>query len=118
MAMERINSAPLYRQGLLERFRGSDARPGNAGQEPAASAGSSAGGAADKAEISDGARRLVDLRRAVDAGRAALSTLPDVRPEKVAAARERLASGFYQSAAVRETVADRVAGVVEGLDAL
>jgi len=118
MAMERINGTPLYRQGILERFRGTDSRGGPSGQETGAATGSNAAGGTDKADISDAARRLVDLRRAVDAGRAALASLPDVRPEKIAAARERLASGFYQSAEVREAVADRVAGVVSGLDAL
>jgi hypothetical protein len=118
MAMERINGTPLFRQGILERFRGSDTRPGTPGQDAGASAGGAPAGGADKADISDAARRLVDLRRAVDTGRAALASLPDVRPEKVAAARERLATGFYQTAAVRESVADSVAGVVQGLDTL
>lgn len=118
MAMERINGTPMFRQGILERFRSSDARTGTPGQDATNSAGGPAAGGADKADISDAARRLVDLRRAVDTGRAALASLPDVRPEKVAAARERLASGFYQSDAVRETIADRVAGVVKGLDTL
>jgi hypothetical protein len=44
--------------------------------------------------------------------------LPDVRPEKVAAARERLATGFYHSVEVRQAVAERVAGVVNSLDNL
>ena len=118
MAMERINGTPHFRQGILDRFRGSEARSGTPGQDAGASAGGAPTGGADKADISDAARRLVDLRRAVDTGRAALAALPDVRPEKVAAARERLATGFYQTIAVREAVADRVAGVVEGLDAL
>lgn len=118
MAMERINGSPLTRQGILERFRGSETRSGTPGQDAGASAGGAQAGGTDKADISDAARRLVDLRRAVDAGRAALAALPDVRPEKVAAARERLANGFYQTEAVRESVADRVAGVVQGLDAL
>lgn len=118
MAMERINGSPLLRQGILERFRSSESRTGTPSPDAGASAGGTPTGGADKADISDAARRLVDLRRAVDTGRAALASLPDVRPEKVAAARERLATGFYQTEAVRESVAGSVAGVVQGLDAL
>lgn len=119
MAMDKINGSPLPRQGLLERFRGtgkSTNLPVDGGV--AAADKPKSGAAGDRAEISDAARRLVDLRQAVDTGRAALALLPDPRPEKVAAARERLATGFYQSAEVRQTVAGRVAGVLEGLDQL
>lgn len=116
MAMDKIKGSPLLQQGLLDRFRGTErgaAQPGT----PEAT-GQPARKSADKADISDAARRLVDLKAAVDAGRAALAQVPDVRPEKVAAARERLATGFYQSAEVRQTVAERVSGVFEGLDRL
>lgn len=118
MAMDKINGSPQLRQSLLDRFRGADrggAQPGS-GEAPGLPAAAPA--PADKAEISDAARRLVDLRAAVDAGRAALAQLPDVRPEKVAAARERLATGFYHSAEVRQTVAGRLGGVLESLDKL
>jgi hypothetical protein len=66
----------------------------------------------DHAEISDGAHRLVDLKQAVDVGRAALAREPEVRSDRVALARERLAAGFYQSAEVRERVAERISGLV------
>ena len=63
----------------------------------------------DKAEISTRARELVDLRAAVDAGRTAMGEEPDLRAGKVAQARERLASGFYQSSEVRDQVAGKLA---------
>jgi len=72
----------------------------------------------DRAEISTSARRLVDLRAAYDAGRRAAVDEPDVRAEKVAQARERLASGFYHSAAVRDKVAEKLVGVFGGLERL
>lgn len=116
MAMDKINGSPLLRQGLLDRFRGTERGAAQPGSPESADQLTRKSG--DKADISDAARRLVGLKAAVDAGRAALAQVPDVRPEKVAAARERLATGFYQSAGVRETVAERVGGVLEGLDKL
>jgi hypothetical protein len=72
----------------------------------------------DRAEISAGARSLVDLRAAVDAGRAALAEDSGSRPERVAAARTRLASGYYGTEAVRLATADRLRGVLDQLDTL
>ena len=118
MAMEKINGSPLLRQGILDRFRGAERGANQAGADPGSIADPNLGSTADKADISDAARRLIDLRQAVDVGRRALADLPDVRPEKVAAARERLATGFYNSVEVREAIAERVAGVVAGLDNL
>jgi hypothetical protein len=72
----------------------------------------------DRAEISSGARDLVHLRAAVDAGRAAIAEEPDSRPDRVAAARERVASGYYQSEAVRLKTAERLQGVLNTLESL
>ena len=116
MALDKINGSPLLRQGLLDRFRGAERGGSQAGGPDATATGPNPAATADKAEISEAARKLVDLRQAVDAGRAALAQLPDVRPEKVAAARERLATGFYNSVEVRQSVADRVSGVISSLD--
>lgn len=118
MAMDKINGSPLLRQGILDRFRGAERGAGQTGTGPGSVADPTLGTTADKADISDAARRLIDLRQAVDVGRRALADLPDVRPEKVAAARERLATGFYNSVEVRDAVAERVAGVVAGIDSL
>ena len=118
MAMDKINGSPLLRQSILDRFRGADRGGSGAEIVPGAGGEVGAGPTADKADISEAARRLVDLRAAVDAGRDAVAALPDVRPEKVAAARERLATGFYHSVEVRQVVAERLAGVVSGLENL
>lgn len=118
MAMDKINGSPIPRQDLLDRFRGIE-RGGTGNGSGSGAAGDVANApTVDKADISDAARRLVDLRQAVDVGRNALAALPDVRPEKVSAARERLATGFYHSVEVRQAVAKRVAGVMDGLDSL
>ena len=118
MAMDKINGSPLLRQSAVDLFRSTE-RGGSGAESSAGVAGSAASGAnADKADISAAARRLVDLKQAVDAGRQALAAIPDVRPDKVAAARERLATGFYHSVEVRQAVAERVAGVISNLDNL
>ena len=85
---------------------------------PGAPAKRRRGRLATRLEISEAARRLVDLKLAVDSGREALTALPDVRPEKVAAARERLATGFYHSVEVRQAVAGRLVGVIGDLENL
>lgn len=121
MAMDRINGSPLLRQSVLDSNRQSD-RVGKDGQPadvladlaPAASKPVSG----DTAEISATAHRLMELRQAVDRGRVALSGLPDIREDKVAAARERLKSDYYQSRAVRDQVAEGVASVLQGLEEL
>jgi hypothetical protein len=118
MAMDKINGSPLLRQSILDRFRGTERGNSVPGTISGATAEETAGATRDKAEISDAAHRLVDLKQAVDVGRKAMATLPDLRPEMVANARERLATGFYQSVEVRQAVAERVAGVINSLDNL
>ncbi len=66
---------------------------------------------ADQAEISADAHKLVDLKRAVDVGRAALDQPAEVRDDRIAMVKERLASGFYQSAEVRDQVAGRISSL-------
>ena len=66
----------------------------------------------DHAEISVKGREMVDLKQAVDTGRAALDREPEIRADRVAEVRERLASGFYQSAEVRDRVAGRISSLV------
>ncbi len=72
----------------------------------------------DHAVISSNARVLVDLRAAVDTGREVIASTPDVRHERLAQVRERLAAGYYQSAEVRQRVAGRVLKVIDALDSL
>ena len=71
-----------------------------------------AGGSADTADISENAVKMAELRQMVDAGRAAMDAEPEVRADRVALAKERLASGFYQSAEVRDKVAARISGMI------
>jgi hypothetical protein len=120
MAMPKIDTTASLPPRQAEAYaKGPMPRP--AGLSTAATEGSPLGPHAprgDRAEISPGARELVDLRAAVDAGLAALDEVPDVRADRVAAARERVASGYYQSAEVQLKTAGRLKGVLENLDAL
>jgi hypothetical protein len=72
----------------------------------------------DRAEISDQARRLEDLRRTMAAGREALSREPDVRQERLAEVRQRLAGGHYDSDEVRRSLAGRLGAVLRRLETL
>lgn len=118
MAMDKINGSPLSRQNAVDLFRGTERGTAGGGARATGAGESPAGASGDRAQISEAARRLVDLKQAVDAGREALAALPDTRPEKVAAARERLATGFYHSVEVRGAVAGRLVGVLDDLDNL
>jgi len=62
----------------------------------------------DQAEISSNAKKLVDLRQALHTGISALEEEPDTRANKMAQVKDRLASGFYQSADVQDKVAMRL----------
>jgi len=121
MAMDKINGSPLGRPGGLEKFLGTarnekDNKAETARTEPSASQVSSK--PADTMEISDAARRLVDLRHAVDTGRKALAALPDVRQDRVAEAKKRLQQGFYNSPAVKDRIAEQLGSVFAKMDEL
>ncbi len=120
MTMNPINTSAHLRQGVIDAFQGTQRRD-EAAREDAASAaarGASAEPLRDRAEISENAHRLVELRRTLDQGKAAAAATPDVRQEKVATARERLAQGFYNAVEVRAKVADGVEQVIRGIEEL
>jgi hypothetical protein len=60
----------------------------------------------ETSRVSALARQIADAKRIADG-------LPDVRPEKVALARERLASGFYDRPEVRDVLVGRLAALVK-----
>lgn len=120
MAMDRIQGRPPIHQGALENFRRTDRKDQGEGNEATAGApgpgkGKAAGG--DQLEISPAGQQLVDLKEAVETGKSALAALPDVREERVAEARQRLAQGSYHSSAVREKVAEKLVGVFGAMEA-
>lgn len=121
MAMDKIDGAPILPQGTLESSRHNQRLEGAKKKHAQAAADPSGGPAptfGDTAHISDAAHRMMDLRRAVETGRAALAALPETREDKLAQARERLNSGFYAENEVRAKIADGVDQVFRGLDEL
>jgi hypothetical protein len=117
MTMPKIDTTsfgPAHQAAAYAKNRG--ARPSTGATEPPQP--SLPVPAGDHAEISESARELVDLRTAVDTGRAALASEPETRADRVAEAKERLAAGHYQSLEVRQKTAARLQGVIEGLDRL
>lgn len=121
MSMERINGSPVLQQGILDSARQKDKVETNSKQDAQNADIASTGVApasGDTAQISDTAHRLMELRSAVDVGRASMAALPEVREDKIAQARERLQSGFYNSAEVRDKIANGVDAVFRGMDKL
>ncbi len=128
MAMDRINSHNLVRPGLVDKYKGAQRSSGSdktsasdraALDQQGLDKGSARSSApADSVQISDAARKLVDLRAAVDVGRAALEATPEVREDKVAEARKRLDQGYYNSPEVQDKVAGRLSQVVKGMEDL
>ena len=121
MGMDKINGSPLLQQGILDSSRQKDkvdakrVKDADLAETPATGPAPTFG---DTADISATAHRLMALRQAVDVGRMAMTILPEVRADKVAQARERLASGFYDSSAVQKKIADGLLDVFTSLEKL
>ena len=123
MSAEKIHGPSLQQQQGLRQFQRIRQEPARAEGERGASAAEAkeAPGRAEleeKVEISDQARRLQDLRAAVDAGREALATQPDVRADAVATARRHLEAGALDTAEARDATAARLEGVLVRLHRL
>jgi|GEM_PF-1925475 len=119
MAMDKINGTPFIQPGALDKFQGtqrSDKKDDTSSSQTLGKDGAGQTPPADTVVISDTAHRLMDLRQAVDTGRLALAGLPEMREDKVAQARERLESGFYQSQEVQDKVAAKLQGVFGKMD--
>jgi len=117
--MDKINGSPLMRPGLLDRFKvankekdGSEATSAvNSNDRPTTKP-------ADKAEISDTAHKLMDLRAAVDVGREAIDGLPDIREDRIVEAKKRLEQGYYNSQVVQDRLAGNLAKILGKIDEL
>ena len=72
----------------------------------------------EKLEISVSARNVADLRTLVEAGRRRLDAEPEVRADRVDAARRRLEAGVYATAEARHRTAEQVAPVLRALSRL
>ncbi len=117
MSMDKINGSPLMRPELLDRFK-VDKKDTEDSEKPSAMNTSNQAAPADRAEISDTAHQLMDLRAAVDVGRMSLDNIPDVREDKVAEAKKRLEQGYYNSSVVKDEVAASLASLFGKMDEL
>ncbi|MFT5232886.1 MAG: hypothetical protein ACI9UQ_000913 [Candidatus Krumholzibacteriia bacterium] len=120
MAIDSINGAPLQRSGILENAQdkarvNEDKKSADANGPTSSETNGQAPLLGDTAVISDKAHQLVALSQSLETGRSAIAALPDVRSDKIALARERLQSGFYQSAEVQNTMAQRLVPVLNDL---
>ncbi len=62
----------------------------------------------DQAQISSQAHRMAALRETLDVARAAVAEADEVRADRVELAKQRVASGYYESPLVRDQVAARL----------
>ena len=120
MAISPIVGSELARSRVLDRFdRSSGTDENSTDRLQQGSAERDAGGpVSDRLELSDNARKLDGVKRALETGMQAMSAVPDVREDRVAQAKERLASGHYDSDEVRRDVAAKLGAVMKKLDSL
>lgn len=118
MGMDRINSGlPFVKPQALDKFQIGKKEQANSGHSTGASASEGAATpTTDEAQISETAHQLMDLRAAVDVGRAALEGLPEVREDKLAEVRQRLEQGYYNSPLVQDKVSGILSGVLQKMD--
>ncbi len=111
MTLNKIQSSALPRSPQVEQYQQAreHKRSNFAGPNDLRSQQAPMPAGEDQAEISANAKKLVDLRQALNTGISALEEEPDTRASKMAQVKDRLASGFYQSADVRDKVAGRLA---------
>lgn len=116
MGLNRIAGGSLNQPQLVDRYQQAQAQgPRRAEQAGAIAAGAGPdqpGLRADQADISAQAHQKLAMRGLLAAGRQAVQAEPEVRADRVAAVRERLAAGFYESATIREEVAGRLAPIL------
>jgi anti-sigma28 factor (negative regulator of flagellin synthesis) len=114
MSIDRISNGALSQPRDVEHYQQLQKKQsaGNPAQEPVNTAGNKAAAGADQAAISDRAHQQLALSSLLEEGRMAAEQSPDVRSFKIAEVRQRLAEGFYQSAAVRDEVAGRLGKIL------
>lgn len=121
MSTPKIDRSDVLHQKMLQNFRKPAAPEGQreAGvlrETPAT--GGLVGANGEKLEISASARRLEEMRDLLAAGRRALEDVPDVRADRVAAAKQKVTIGAYEDPKVRLRVAADLTAVSQRLDKL
>jgi len=121
MTLNRIDPSVLARTNVVERFKDTQRQDGSRDKTGNNESGIPAAGREqnlDRAEISDTARRLMELRKTVDEGLEAMSDHPEVREAKIAEARQRLTQGYYHSLQVTEEIARKLDRTFDAIDEL
>ena len=126
MAMERVDGSGTHQPRPLDGFsrsgevaRGRDSARADRTGAPGAPGGPEiAPETADRAEISDNARKMADLKSTLEESRMAYDRSPEIRRDRVEEVKSRLASGYYESVQVKETLAARLGAVVRKMDDL
>jgi hypothetical protein len=116
MAMQNIDRADSLSGSLLRRLGQKTGGQAAAGaQDKGEAVRPAAAEQADSVQLSPQALRQQQLDVDLAAARQALDALPEVREDRVAAARAKLAEGVYSTERVRGAVAQQVSGVLRRL---
>lgn len=67
---------------------------------------------AEKVQISQKARDLLQMSELMNVARNSLDKTPDVRAERIAEVKERLRSGVYDTEGIRQELAHRLGGIL------
>ncbi len=127
MAMDRVEGAGTQQPRPLDGFarsgelsRSEDSARANRNDTAERPAASPEKGLEirDRAEISDGARKIAELKSTLEESRMAYDEAPEIRRNRVDEAKSRLASGYYDSVQVKDTLAARLGAVVRRMDDL
>lgn len=119
MAMNKIDGSQFVQPHQLDKYTRADAHSTAATRHQAAAPSTEQGNRTqDQAVISDNARKLMELRETMHVGHEALSASPEVRADRLAKVRERLATGFYNSLDVHQEVAGRVGAIIDKIDSI
>jgi flagellar biosynthesis anti-sigma factor FlgM len=68
-----------------------------------------AGTSPDRTDLSSSGQRLSETKAQVDIIAAQLSTQPEIRPEKVAEAKQKISEGYYDTPEFVDKLADKLA---------
>lgn len=118
MGMNQIGRPSLQQRILQQYQKGGAAQPDGKTAPAARPMSTRPEPQGDRVEISREALKFESLEEALRAGQRAAADVPDVRADRIAQARERLATGQYDAPEVRRELAARLGHVIKTLEDL
>jgi len=125
MGANKIERPLITDPRLLARFQqtqraeaDADVRKSEQAKSESSKSGDAGRLAGEKLEISPSARKVAEMRTLVEAGRSRLEAEPEVRADRVAAAKRRLEAGVYSTDEARQRTAEQLSPVLRDLSRL